>query len=291
MSTGKLFRPFYLLLILLCCISSCSNPEAENKRFNYQLDSLSFVLNSRDSAIDDLLNAFTEVQRSLDTVAERQKRVSLKVGEQSMFNTTKAKITEDIRAINEIIAANEERIRELESKLGTAGRHLKTFKQMIAGLNRDIEAKNAESAALNQRLNALSIQVIQLQASVDYLSTYAAEQNERIVEKTDLMNEAFYVIGKQKDLLEKKIIDKKGGILGLGKTTSIHPLIDTSAYTRIDIRQATQLYIHGSSPFIVTPQPSGSYSLEKKDKNNYVLHIQSPTEFWTASKYLVVVVK
>ncbi len=41
----------------------------------------------------------------------------------------------------------------------------------------------------------------------------------------------------------------------------------------------------------MTNHPAGSYTLEKDAQNQYVLRINNPQEFWSVSKYLVIIVK
>jgi hypothetical protein len=286
-------RILFAITGCLILLTACENPEAEYKKFNYQLDSLNFVLNARDSTINDLLASFNEIQRNLDSVAVRQNLVSMRVNEKNrdVNQTNKEMINADITAINLIIDQNKEKIRELNNKLTSSSTKITEFQKMIAELNKQILLKNVESASLNERLNALSIQVIQLQASVDNLSQENTAQDEIIATQTATMHTAYYVVGKTRELAEKQVIDKKGGLLGIGKTSKLNPDFNNSNFNRIDYTETVVIPINSKGADIVTTHPKSSYFLDKEGDTFKNLRITHPEQFWSASKYLVILTK
>ena len=62
-------------------------------------------------------------------------------------------------------------------------------------------------------------------------------------------------------------------------------------FTKIDIRSTREIKLFSKKADIKTPHPAGSYSLDRDDQDQLVLHITNPQQFWNASKYLVIVVK
>ena len=62
-------------------------------------------------------------------------------------------------------------------------------------------------------------------------------------------------------------------------------------FTKIDIRVDKEIKLYSKSAKILTNHPANTYTLTKDAKGEYVLRITNPTQFWSASKYLVIQVK
>ena len=152
-------------------------------------------------------------------------------------------------------------------------------------MNEQLAQKDQELVVLNAKLLAANAQVAQLQTNVENLTV----QN---TEKTTALHTAYYVIGKAKDLETAKLIDRKGGLLGIGKTSKLSSNFDNSKFTRVDYTQVTSIPINSKNVKIITSHASDSYNLDKdaKDKDFVTnLVITNAEKFWSASKYLVVV--
>jgi predicted nucleic acid-binding Zn-ribbon protein len=284
---------FIIGALISILFSACNNHEAEDKKVSSKMDSLSYILNARDSTINDLLTSFTEVQKNLDSVSIKQNLVSLKVSNQKgeFKKNIKDEINEEINNINNIIEQNRLKIEELSSKLKKSTNRIGAFQKMIKDLNEQIMQKNSESEALNGRLDELRIQVIQLQTSVDTLTKSNDSKSSYIASQTEALHTAFYLVGKSKELAEMKVIDKSGGLLGIGKTSKLSPDFDTKNFTKIDYTKMMTIPIDSKDVKIVTTHPTGSYTIDMENKKYTNLRITQPEQFWSASKYLVVLVK
>ena len=62
-------------------------------------------------------------------------------------------------------------------------------------------------------------------------------------------------------------------------------------FTQIDIRTDKEIKLFSKSAKLLTTHPEGSYTLAKDAKGQYILKITNPNEFWSVSRYLVVLVK
>lgn len=157
-------------------------------------------------------------------------------------------------------------------------------------MNDQLTQKYTELEALNQRLRALNEQLVKLQNSVDTLSTANNEQSELIAAQTASMRTAYYVVGNSKKLARMKVIDKHGGLLGLGKSSKLSPAFNPEHFTKVDYTQVLSIPIHSKKAKVITTHPSDSYQLVKNEKNQYtMLMIINPEKFWSASKFLVIV--
>ena len=101
-------------------------------------------------------------------------------------------------------------------------------------------------------------------------------------------NTAYYIVGTRKNLIEQKIIKRKGGFLGIGKRSAVSSDSDLQNYTKIDIRKVTEVKLSGKKIKILTSHPSGSYKLIGDAKKPTAIQINNPSEFWQKSKFLVI---
>ena len=273
----------YLAVAVSVLLAACTN-QTEISNVNLQRDSLIAVINQRDSSLNDFMNSFVEVEHNLDSVAVKQNLISSNVSNMGEFKqTAKDRINAEIAAINKLMNENRQKIASLNGKLKSSNSKNEQLQKMVMALNEQLAAKDKELAALNFKLAEMNGQIVQLQISVDTLSSAVATQ-------TTSLHTAYYVIGKSKDLQEAKIIDRTGGVLGIGRTSKLSPDVDNSKFTRVDLTQIGSIPIDSKNVKIITSHPVNSYNLDK-DKGDVVKNIviTDPQKFWSASKYLVVV--
>lgn len=271
-------------------ITACDNRQAEVDQVNRQKDSLASIINERDSSLNDFLSSFNEIEKNLDSIARKQNAINVNVDKQGELNkTAKERINDNIAAINQLMNDNRAQIAELSRKLKKSGNKIAHFETMIQTLNEQIAQKDRELADLNDKLNSLNTQVAQLQTSVDTLTRTTMAQSKTIDEQTTSLHTAYFVVGKSKDLQTMKVIDKTGGLLGIGKTSKLSTNFDNNKFTRIDYVQTSTIPIDSKGAKVITTHPSDSYTLNKENDKVVSLSITNAEKFWSASKYLVVV--
>lgn len=279
-------------------MSSCN--QAELDKSNQQKDSLQSVINERnfsliekDSSLNDFISYFNDVERNLDSISAKQNIIGVNTPKSAMEfkKNQKDRISGEIAAINNLMEENRKMIIALNRKLNSSSNKNTQLKKMIVSLNNQLAQKEIELTVLNENLTALNIQVAALQTAMQMLTVENVAQSQNISDKTAALHTAYYVIGKSSDLQDSKIIDKKGGLLGIGRTSKMNENVDNSKFIQIDYTQVGTIAINDDVK-IVTTHPSDSYTLEKEtDSKHRVknLIITNPEKFWSASKYLVVV--
>jgi peptidoglycan hydrolase CwlO-like protein len=279
----------YAVAIVLT-ITGCDNRQAEIDNSNRQRDSLASIINERDSSLNEFLTSFNEIERNLDSIARKQTSISVNIDNQGeLKKSSKDRINDNIAAINQMMNDNRSMIDQLNKKLKNSGMKIAHFEKMIQTLNEQIAQKDRELADLNDKLNGLNQEVAQLHTSVDTLTQVTASQAKTIDEQTNSLHTAYYVIGKSKDLQTMKVIDKTGGLLGIGKTPRMSSTIDNEKFTRIDYTKLSSIPVNSKEARFVTAHPSDSYTLTKEKDKVVSIEITNPEKFWSASKYLVVV--
>jgi len=279
-------KKYFLIAMAMLLMAACNNQKQEVANSNHEKDSLMAIVNERDSSLNDFISACNEVETNLDSVAARQHiiTVNTETHGELLKPKQKARSNDEIAAINNLMDQNRKKIAELNRKLkGSTGKNAE-LEKTIATLNSQLAQKETELAELNTRLNALNVQVEQL-------TVKNTEQSKTIADETAALHTAYYVVGKSKELRDAKIIDRKGGLLGIGRTAKLSGDFDNSKFTRIDYTQTTTIAVN-SVMKMITSHPSDSYTLEKVAKTKDVVQniiITNPEKFWSASKYLVVV--
>ena len=103
------------------------------------------------------------------------------------------------------------------------------------------------------------------------------------------MNTAYWAFGTKKELAEKNVIEKEGGVLGLGETLTLKKDFNRDYFQKVDIREFKQLTLNAKKAEVLANRPADSYHLTGTNTVEDLV-IDKPNEFWQASKYLVVVV-
>ncbi|MEO6303972.1 MAG: hypothetical protein ABIP51_12450, partial [Bacteroidia bacterium] len=233
--------------------------------------------------------AFNEVERNLDSVSVRQNVILIhsdNLGD-SKFNQ-KVRINHEIKAINDLMDKNRKKLAELSRKLKRSNNKNSQLEKTIETLTAQLAQKDNELTALNKRLTDLDAQVAQLKTSVDTLSQQGVSKTQVINEKTMALHTAYYKVDDAKQLRKEKLIERKGGILGVGRTSQLNRDLDKSKFTQIDYTQTTTIPVNSKDFKLITPHPSDSYKLDKTDKLVNCILITNPEKFWSESKYLVV---
>jgi len=275
----------------LLSVTACS-PEgetAEQKRAREVQDSLVAIINDKETSVNDFIAAFNEVERNLDSVSVRQNVILMhsdNMGD-TKFNQ-KVRINSEIKAINDLMDQNRKKLAELSKKLKRSNNKNAQLEKTIATLTNQLAQKDQELAALNQRLTDLDAQVAQLKTSVDTLSSQGVVKSNLIAERTTALHTAYYRVDDSKELRKAKLIERKGGVLGLGRTSRLNRDLDKSKFTQIDYTQTTTIPVNSKDFKMITPHPSDSYKLDKTDKLVNCILITNPEKFWSESKYLVV---
>jgi DNA repair exonuclease SbcCD ATPase subunit len=287
----KYLIPAALSLVL---ISSCSRKENEVANSTETFpgkDSLIQLTNERDASLNELIETFNEIERNLDSVAVKQHIIyaSTEQKGKDLKRDQKNKIISEIQSINSLMNENAELVASLKRKLSKSNKKNKQLDETIVTLNNQLEQKTIELNALNERLNELDSEVAQLKLTVDTLKGQNTSKDATIKEHITNLHTAYYVIGKTKELQEAKLIDKKGGLLGIGRTTELSENFDPAKFTKIDYTQTGSIPVNGDKVKIITVHPAGSYTLEKDKDMVKNIVITDPEKFWSASKYLVIV--
>jgi hypothetical protein len=135
----------------------------------------------------------------------------------------------------------------------------------------------------------MNIQIEILSSSVQNLEVEGSAKSQTISEQTEALNTAYYVIGTKKELREQNIITMEGGFVGIGRNKKVKEDFNQEYFTRVDITKLKSIPVLRKKADIITTHPSQSYKIFGEKAVDSIV-ISNQKEFWSASKYLVIVI-
>ena len=273
-----------LLSASIIFISSCGPKEGEVDPIK---DSLKNEIGNRDSkisekeqAIQEFVNSFNEISANLDEIKAKEKIIQGNATGADV-KSKEDQIKEDIQSIYNLLQKNKSRVGSLNKKLKESNVKMEGLEKMIATLEKMIAEKDGQIEDLKNKIESLNIEIGNLEAN------YAALDKES-TDKTVVINTVYYCMGTGKELKTKGVTTKEGGILGMGKTITLKADFNKEYFTKADMTELTSIPIGSKNAKVLTNHPSSSYKLVG-EKPVEKIEITNPTDFWSASKYLVII--
>lgn len=280
------------LLLMACCaaflLTGCKDGKNAPDLANIQQrDSLNDIIAQKNSEINDLMGTFNEIEEGFQQINEAENRVALaKSGEGA---DKRKQLKEDIQFIAEQMKKNKELIAKLQKQLDSSTLQGAQLKKTIENLTKQLEEKDKQLQALREELDNKDIHIAALDESINNLNTNVSNltsdnqrKSETINAQDKQLNTAWYVFGTRKELKGQHIMED-------GKVMNGN--FNKNYFTKIDIRNTTEIKLYSKSAKLLTAHPSSSYSLVRDVNKQYTLRISNPQLFWSTSKYLVILVK
>lgn len=279
---------FLVACVAAFCLTGCNNGKNDSAAQNTaQADSLNGIIAQKDSEINDLLGTLNEIEEGFRQISEAEHRVSLAKDGEGV--NKKQKLKEDIQFIADRMKQNSELIAKLQKQLANGTLKGAQLQKTIEGLQKQLEEKDAQLQTLREELDKKDIHIAALDETVNNLNTKTNRLTAESNQKTETINAqdkqihtAWYVFGTKKELKEQSIIQD-------GKVMTGN--FNKNYFTKVDIRNLSEIKLYSKSAKLLTIHPSSSYSLVRDANKQYTLHITNSQLFWSTSKYLVVLVK
>jgi hypothetical protein len=291
MKVSKLFKTT-LLLGLITMIFSCNTDELESKIAELEAEKIETAnqINGKEEMISDFIGSLNEIEGNLAIIKERENIITAKFdkGNKEIDNNMKDEIMGDIDLINDLLLENRDKMAYLNSKLIKSEQEsdlkIQELQTMMEGLAVRMQQKDGEIAELHTQLAEANKQLMVL----------FQEYNNRLEEmgdQEDELNTAYYCYGSAKELKEQGVISKKGGFIGIGKTAKLSDNFNKEYFTKVDVSIINHIDIISKKVKVVTNHPSESYKIEGENGSAEKLVILDSEAFWSASKYLVMIVE
>lgn len=255
-------------------------------------------LQEKDSLIREYVVTMNEIDANLDAVRDAYGLIIL--GPQSNVDegvSKREQILRNIAMINDVLAADQKKLQDLEKALAASGERNVT----LSALTKNYEAKIKESKLEIENLKG---QVAQLSAANEelgksgeqlrndnaQLKTQNGELTVKVEEMDKEMHTGWFTVGTQKELRDGKIITRQGNLF-TGRAVVLSPDLNNQNFAKVSTREEMILSLNSKKAKLITTHPANSYKLNKTEDGMLQLHITQPELFWSVSKYLVVETK
>ena len=290
-------KPIYMKSIYLVAIIGIFLTFGCNQKEKQEIDRLSkenaalrIQTQAKDSSINDILQSFNQIESNLAVIKEKESVISVKsTSNTELSPDVKARINDDIAVINDLMTKNKREVSRLRKLLKDSNLKIDEFDKMVAQLNVQVAQRDSQIVVLKEDLTKLNFSMTALNASMDTLKKDRMQLKSVVDEKTNSLNTAYYVVGTKKQLLLDNVVMKSGGVVGINSTVKLKQDFNDSKFQRVDIRQMSEISLNSKKIQFVTTHPAGTYQLQT-NANGIVekIKITNPDKFWSASKYLVV---
>ncbi len=194
-------------------------------------------------------------------------------------------------AIDRLNAAEEQlerarvRIRQLQGTESRLLAQVEEYQNSLAELRQAIEAREAE----------LTMQIAALSERVDTLTVVAEALTDTVRTLAELHNTAYVAIGTRDELMQRGVIVQEGSKFLFFGSRRLEPArdLDPSDFKRIDINEDTVIQLPDPErPYRILTRHNPEFLDPATVENGHArgeLRIKDPGQFWTTSRFLILV--
>jgi hypothetical protein len=276
---------FALSLILISCgdDSQGNSTSGNDSDLNARIQQLERESAQKDSMINESLVFFSEIQNNLEAIELKKDEIRIRTTNRELTTDDKTWMIEQIKHINHLRDENLKTIKQLNGKFKSSDIKIKQLEKMINELLQSIRDKDQEIDILQQDL-------VSLDAAYAKLFDAYQEKAEQVEELTEELNTVYYTYGTENELLKNKVIERKNGFIGIGKSIRLVDSFNERYFVKFDMIEEDVIEVEGTELKFITDHPSKSYTLKNVGRNTEI-RIKNPREFWKVSNYLVIVVE
>jgi hypothetical protein len=293
------------VLMAVLAMAACDRSKPELEKTLVQVQQISA---EKDSLLRDVMattqfiaDANTELSK-VRTTASGKPRVAatgenegkLSPNEQRLALLTRIKgITASLNEAESRLSASRKRVAMLDTNNVSLKGQIAAYDSTIMSFKAIIENQKSQVVDLTNQVNLLTTENTQLKAfNVQLTTDKTSLTTERDMLTTE-KNTVYYIIGTKDELLKKKVIVQTGGVIGIGKVQVAARDLNPADFTSIDKTAVGSIPLpkadHGYK--IVTRQDVMALETQPDEKGRVheAIKIKDPTQFWSASKYLIIV--
>ena len=258
----------------------------------------------KDSLLTEVLET-TQFVSDLNSELAKAKVAALEIGgdrgipgaqqDKAERQATLGKIRQVIERLNESeakLTETEKRVKNAKIQNARLLAQIATYKQTIEDLKTAAEQQRAETEAIiaDQRN-----QIATLAGRVDTLSWEKGWLIDTVAHLTAYKNRVYYAVGTKDELIKSGVVTKEGSKFLFFGGTRLEPARrpNLDAFTMIDKTQTLSIPLpRTDKKYKIVSRQSPDFlagDINEKGELKGVVEIGSPEEFWSASKYLILV--
>lgn len=275
-----------LLLAAITILASCGNAEEEKARQKAVSDSLLQV--QQDSLLDMFKGELEAISKTVNQVSVRNNLLNTDSAEGEVLS--KERIIDQVTQLDQLLAKNQEQLDNLYSRMRENKLKNQELEKLITSMQSRISEREEEIDQLLDMLADKDLVIEDIKSRMDTMRRENIELTEDIIEMDEEMHLVYYVVGDQKELKDRGIVTKEGGLLGIGGAKKLDvSQLDTNLFTKVDQREVKDIPLYVKKAKLITNHPEGSYELKLDDEGGVEsLQITNRKLFWKATDYLVI---
>ena len=269
--------------------SSCVKNSSEYKKLQAEKEALELANAKSATEMEEILSLLNEVEDNFRSIKTAENYLSVQSNAPGeLAPNTKERIRSDMKLITETLEKNRKKIAELENKLKNSTQQSAQLQQTVNKLRLELDQKTMALVTLREELEQKNRQISELTASVDALSkdvqnlrTQSNAQQQTISQQEKQITTVYYCFGTSNELKKQKILvnDQIGANFNRDYFIKVN-----------DFNKLHSIQLWAKKGKLVSKHPDGSYEFVKDANNQVELQILDPANFWSLTKYLVVLV-
>lgn len=299
----RIFQTSAIILAMTLSLVSCNQDKIK------KLEENNTALNSKNEQLDSTLTGYLTFVNKIDENLQLIREKEAILAEQDLRDPEykqdkKDQILDEIKAINTLMEDNRKKIAQLQSALENSGSQNAQLNKLTKSLQNRIAERDKTINDLKEEVKTYFTEIVALEEEVSTLDKKLAESDQTLALKEEVIESqratisnqhqalttAFVAKGSFKELEEKEVVVREGGILGIGAVEKLSESPNQTAFAKVDIQKTQLIPLDAKRVELVTNHPIDSYHLHKVEDGKAVasLEIVNPEKFWEQSKYLVV---
>ena len=283
------------LALVATIFASCNNYQEELDAAIKKTDSLTLIINNKDAELDSLFATLNQIEENLAAVNSRYNAVQeLRRANIEGQPNVKNQINEQIKSIESLMAANKQKLANLQAKINSEGKESTRLQELVNRQEERIAAQESQIAELLTELENNKVLIKKLNQDVSDLTASNEEKDQFIQRQTNEANRAYYVVGSYADLSEAGIVYKSGGFIGIGRHQGTRSEMPLDRFTQIDRTKVTTIPVNMKNAVVISNHPDNSYEMvmdENDSRKVSYLRILNPAKFWEQTRFLVISTK
>jgi len=291
-----------LLVLIAITVAGCNRSRAdlakalaESKAAEAQKDSLLTEVLETTQFVSDLNSELAKTKAVAEASDGSDRGMPGTQQDREDRKATLVHIQQVISRLNESetkLIATENRVKNAKVRNARLLAQITTYKQTIEDLRTAAEQQRAEHEAIiaDQRN-----QITSLSGQVDELNVQTASLRDTVGHLTAYKNRVYYAVGTKDELLRNGVVTREGSKFLFFGGTRLEPARkpNLEAFTLIDKTQTLSIPLPRSDKtYKIVSRQSPEFLAGDVSETGEVkgtLEIASPEEFWSASKFLIVV--
>ncbi|HRD51379.1 MAG TPA: hypothetical protein PKY96_01895 [Flavobacteriales bacterium] len=287
----KTWNPAFAIgSIALVAATACNRgPSEAELAAQAEAKELRTELLSRDSLIADMSRSFGDIEDNLKLMRSTQQIVVSASSEDKLTTSQRDRILNDLQMMNGLMQESRDQVAELTKKLDRSRVESGSLRKKLNDLDAELALRDSAIMELKDNLLARDFRIEEINMQLSDLGLEMAKRAATIEQLGNELHTAYYAIGTRKELAENGVLQRRGGVLGVGKTSELNAAASNDKFNRVDTRTLERIPLGGEKKKIhfVSEHPTGSFEVvEEGDKLAYI-RIKDADSFWRLSHYLV----